>query len=47
MDISLNISTAVKTGLSSLEIPQADPGSPLSAGMSADLDFALCCSGHG
>lgn len=47
MDISLNMSTAVKTGLSTLEIPHADPGSPLGAGMSADLDFALCCSGPG
>lgn len=47
MDISLNISTAVKTGLSTLEIPHVESDSPLSAGISADWDFSLRCSGPG
>jgi len=45
IDISVKTSTAVKTGLSTLEISQTDPGSPWHAGMSADLGFALCWSG--
>lgn len=41
MGISLNISRAVKTGLSTLEIPYMDPGLPLNAGTSAGLEFVL------
>lgn len=41
MNFSLNISRAMKTGLSTMEIPCMDPGSPLNAGTSAGLDFVL------
>lgn len=47
MDISLEISTAVKTGLSTLEIPHVEFDSLLSAGISAGWDFSLRCSGPG
>lgn len=44
MDIPLNISRVVKTGLSTLEIPCMDPGSSLKAGTPM-LVWTLCCSG--